>query len=94
MRTTHDDRNSGRANGVGDAIRLGDPSSHGANADQSNAFVSNVLCDLKLVHRLSIAVDQQHFMAGRSQGFEQEHPEVRHEVASHAVVGVVEQNFH
>jgi hypothetical protein len=55
---------------------------------------ANVLRDLRLIHKLSIAIDEQHLMAGRGQGFEQKHPEVRHEVPGHTVVGVVEQNSH
>src|SRR6202034_1950532 len=39
-------------------------------------------------------VDQQDFMAGRCEGLQQKHPEVRHEVAGYTVVGVIEQDSH
>jgi len=42
---------------------------------------------------LSVSVNQEYFVAGGSQGLEQEHPEMRHEVAGHAVVRVVQQNL-
>jgi hypothetical protein len=67
VRSAHDNWDSYRANSIGDAIRFGDHSGHGANADQSDVFVSNVLSDLNLVHGLSVAVNQQNFMTRRSQ---------------------------
>ena len=94
MRPAHHDGNSGGANGVGHAIGLGDHASHGADADQPNVFVANILRDLGFVHGLGVAVDQQDFMARRGQRLEQKHPEVRHEVARDPVVGVIEQDFH
>ena len=81
VRSAHHDRHSGGANGVGHAIRLGDHSGHRADADQSDVFFSNEPRDLGFVHRLRVAVDQQHFVAGGRQGLEEKHPEVRHEIA-------------
>jgi hypothetical protein len=52
------------------------------------------LGDLSLVHGLGIAIDQQHFIAGRSQRLEEKHPEMRHEVAGYTVVRAVEQDPH
>src|SRR5947207_2020804 len=92
--SAHEDRHSGSANGVGGAIRLGDHSGHGADADQSNVLFAHELCNLSLVHGLGVTINQQHFMAGRSQCLEQEHPEMRHEIAGYTVVGVIEQNSH
>ncbi len=60
----------------------------------SNVPFAHELRDLSLVHGLGIAINQQHFMAGRSQCLEQEHPEMRHEIAGYTVVGVIEQNSH
>ena len=94
VRTAHDHRNPKRADRIGDAIGFRNHSSHGANPDESYVLITDVLCDLEFIHRLSVAVNEHHFMAGRCQSFEQEHPEVRHEVASHTVVRVVEQNSH
>jgi len=94
MRTAHHDRNATGANGIGDAIRLRDHSGHGADADNPDVLFADVSRDLTLVHWLSITVNQQNFMTRRSQGLEQEHPQVRHEIASHTVVGVVEQDSH
>ena len=66
VRSAHHDRHSRGTNGVGDAICLGDHSGHGADADQSNVFCAHELRDLSLVHGLGVAVNQKHFMAGRS----------------------------
>ncbi len=82
------------ANGVGGAIRLGDHSGHGADADQSNVPFAHELRDLSLVHGLGIAINQQHFMAGRGQRLQQKHPEVWHEIAGYTIVRVIEQNSH
>ena len=94
VRSAHHDLHSGRANGVGDAVGLRDHAGHGADADQIDLLVADVLRDLSLVHGLRVAVDQQHFMSGRSQRLEQKHPEMRHEIAGDPVVGVIKQNSH
>ena len=94
VRSAHDDWHTGGADGVGDAIGLGDHAGHGADADQIDVLVAHVLRDLRFVHGLGVAVDEQNFVAGRGEGLEKEHPEVRHEVAGHTVVGVIEQNSH
>ncbi len=94
VRSAHDDFHPGGADGVGDAIGLGDHAGHGADADEVDFFIANILGDLGFVHGLGVAVDQQDFVAGRSEGLEEKHPEVRHEVASHTIVGVIEKDSH
>jgi hypothetical protein len=94
VRTAHHDRNTSGTNRIRDAISLRDHSGHGPDAHQSDLLFADVSRDLAFVHWLRVAVNQQNFMIRRSQSFEQEHPKVRHEGASHAVVGIVQQNFH
>ena len=48
VRAAHDDGNAGGADGVGDAIGLGDHAGHGADADESDVFVADILRDLRL----------------------------------------------
>jgi len=84
----HDDGDSCGANRVGDAIGLGDHSGHGADADQSDVLIADVLRDLRLVHGLSVAIDEQNFVAGRGESLQQKHPQVWHEVSSHTIVGL------
>jgi hypothetical protein len=43
---------------------------------------------------LRIAVDQEDFVLGWRQGLQQKHPQMRHEVLGHAIIGVVQKNFH
>ena len=62
--------------------------------DQINLLVAHILRNLRLIHRLGIAVNQHYFISRRSQRLQQEHPQMWHEVASHTVVRVVKQNFH
>jgi hypothetical protein len=94
VRPTHHDANAGRANRVGNAISLGDHASHGANADQFDLLIADVLRDLSLIHGLGIAVDQENFVSRRSQRLQQEHPQVRHEIPRDAIIGVIEQDSH
>jgi hypothetical protein len=61
---------------------------------KSDFFLKHELRDSRFVHRLSVAIHQQHFMPGRRERLEQKHPEMRHEIAGYTVVGVVEQNSH
>jgi len=44
--------------------------------------------------RLGVAVDQKNFMLSWCEGLQQEHPEVRHEIARDTVVWIVEKNLH
>jgi len=52
------------------------------------------LRDLRLVHGLSVAIDEQNFVAGRGESLQQKHPQVWHEVSSHTIVGIVEKDSH
>ena len=94
VRATHHDRHAHGANGVGHAIRLGDHASHRADADKPDVLFAHVSGDPCFIHGLRVAIDQNDFMAGRSQRLEQKHPEVRHEITRDPVVRVVEQNAH
>ena len=67
-------RDTGCAKGIGNAVCARDHPRHGANTDQSDFLIANVLRDLTLVHRLSVAINEQHFMSGRGQSFKQKHP--------------------
>ena len=71
VRAAHDDRHSGGTDGVRHAIRLGDHAGHGTDAHESNVVIADILRDAIFVHGLGVAIDQQDFMAGRRQGFEQ-----------------------
>ncbi len=94
MWPSHDDRNPSGANCIGYAVGLGDHSRHGADADQSDILIANIFRDLRFIHRLSIPIDEQHFVSGRRQRLKQEHPQVRHEIPGHAVIRVVEKDSH
>ena len=41
-----------------------------------------------------VGINEDHLMTGRGDRLKQKHPEVRHEVARHPVVRVVQQNSH
>ncbi len=94
VRSAHHYWNSGGANRIGHAIRLGNHSGHGADADQSNLVVAHKLRDPRFIHRMCVAIHQQHFMARRRERLQQEHPKMRHEIARDTVVGVIQQDFH
>ena len=94
MRSAHHDFHSGGANRIRDAVGLGDHPGHGADADQVNLLVAHILGDLRFIHGLGIAVNQQNLMARWSERLQQKHPEVRHEIARDPIVGVIKQNSH
>ena len=94
VRSAHHHRNSRGPNRIRHAIRLGNHSGHGADADQSNIIVAHKLRDPRLVHRLRVAIHQQHFIASGSERLQQKHPQVRHEITGYTVVWVIEKNFH
>ena len=71
-----------------------DHSSHGADSHQSNVVLAHKLGNSCFIHRLGVAVDQQDLVTRWSERLQEEHPKVRHEVASDPVVGVVEKDFH
>ena len=93
VRAAHDDGDTGGANRVSHAISLGDHAGHGADADQVDVVFADVTGDSGFIHGLSVAVDQEHFMARRSQGLQEEHPEMRHEITRNPIVGVIQEDF-
>ncbi len=93
VRPAHHHGHPGGTHCVGHAVGFGDHARHGAYPHESDLLIERVLHQLGIGHRVSVAIDQQYFIAGWRQRLQQEHPKVRHEVLSHAVIGVVQQNF-
>ena len=93
VRSAHDHGDADGAHGVGHAIGLGDHAGHGADADQINLLFDHVAGDSGFVHGLSVAIDQDDFVFCGSERLQEEHPEVRHEIARDPVVGVVQEDF-
>ena len=62
----------------------------------SKAFgLSKVTPDeFRVVHGFRVTVQQYYFVPRRSSRLQQEHPQMWHEVASNAIVRIMEQNFH
>jgi hypothetical protein len=85
----HDDPNASLTQGIGDTVGFGDHASHGSDADEANLLVMAEGDDLFVSHGAGVAVDEQDLVTGGSQRLEEEHPEVRHEIARHPVVRVV-----
>ena len=94
VRSAHHHRHPGGANGIRHPVSLRDHAGHRADPHQPDALGEHETHDLGIAHRLRVAVDQQHFVSRRRKRLEEKHPEVRHEVRGHAVVGIVEQNSH
>ena len=90
----HDDFDPGGAQGVGDQVRTGDHSSHRPDADEIYILVTAKAHKLGPSHRLCVAIDENDLMPLRRQGLEQKHPQVRHEIARHAIVRIVEKDLH
>src|SRR6267142_2108898 len=76
------------------AIGLGDHPGHRADADEFNPMLAHVPRDTLFIHGLGVSVNQDYFVAGWGERSEEKHPRMRHKIASYAVVGVVQQNFH
>ena len=72
------------------AISLGDHPGHRTDADEPDILFTHVARDTCFIHGLRVAINQNHFVAGRSQRLQQKHPKMRHEVAGHAVVWIVQ----
>ncbi len=90
MRAAHHDLYSHGAHCIRHAIGLGDHPGHRADADQSHILFTHISRNTFLIHGLRVTINQHHFVARRSQCLQQEHPKMRHEVARHAVVRVVQ----
>ena len=89
VRSAHHHRHAGGADRVGHPVGLGDHAGHRADADQADLLVEHEADQLGIAHRLRIAVDQQDFVPRRGERLQQKHPQVRHEIAGHAVVRIV-----
>ena len=94
MRASHHYRNSFGANGVCHSVSLRHHPRHSANPGQLDALLSKVLDEFLFVQRLRVAIHEEHVVPGRGQRFEKKHPEMRHEVVGHFVVGIIEENIH
>jgi len=94
VRAAHDHRHADGANGVSDAIGFGDHASHSADAHEADFLFADKIGDGGFVHALRVAIDEDYFVTGRSERLQEEHPEMRHEIAGDTVVGVVEQDAH
>ena len=90
VRASHYYGNAGGADCVCHAIGARNHSGHCADAHQSDFFFLNKLDQLLFVHWPSVAVNQKYFMLCRRQRLQQEHPEMRHEVVSHAIIRVIQ----
>jgi hypothetical protein len=88
--TSHDHQHSGGTDGICHAISFGNHPGHRANANQINLLFADVPGNSKFIHRLSVTIDQDNFMAGWSQRLQEKHPKMRHEIARNPVIGVVE----
>src|SRR5712692_7106483 len=94
VRSAHHDRYASGTDRIGHAICLRDHPGHSSDPDESNILFAHVTRDAVFIHRLSVAINQEHLVAKRRQGLKKEHPKMRHEIACYAVVGVVKQNSH
>src|SRR6266404_2555769 len=94
VRSSHDDWHAGGTNGISHAVGASHHPGHRTNTNQSDLLLNNEVYELMLVHWPGISVNQKHLMFGRSQCLEQEHPQMRHEIAGHAVIRIVKKNLH
>ena len=94
MGSTHHHRHTGGAEGIGHTVRLGDHAGHRPNPDQVDVVRPHVPHQLFIAHGLSVAVDQQHLVIRRRDRLQQKHPQVRHEVLGHTIVGAIQKDFH
>src|ERR1041385_877115 len=94
VRPAHYDGHAGGANRIGNAVSLLSHSGHGADPDKLDVLRTHKLNNLIIAHRPRVGINQNYFMTRRGYGLQQKHPEVRHKVARHPVVGIVEQDFH
>src|SRR6202035_5791072 len=79
---------------VGNSIGLLDHTSHGPNADQANSLLPNELNQFLIREGFCVTIDEQHFVLGRCECLEEKHPQMRHEIACHTIIRVVQKNFH
>jgi hypothetical protein len=91
---THRHGNASGAKSVRCPVSARDHPSHRADPNQTDVLAPGELDELGIGQGLRIAVNQQYLMAWRRARLKQKHPKVRHEIAGHAVVGVVKQDSH
>src|SRR5438067_496079 len=92
--SAHYHRHARRPNRIGNAIGLGNHPGHGSNPDQADFLLLNEPYQFLVGHWLGVSVNQQYLVTCWRQRFKQKHPEVRHEVARHAIIRVVQKDFH
>ena len=63
----HHYRHAHRANCVSHAVSLRDHAGHGANSDESDVLFADESSDSGFIHRLGVAINEQYFVACRSQ---------------------------
>ena len=86
------DLRAGGSDGVGHLICSRSHPRHCADSSKPNVMVTYKLRHFIFGHRLSIAVNEKHFVPWRCEALKQEHPEVRHEITGNTVVGTVKEN--
>ena len=94
MWAAHNHGNAGGANGVRHPVGFLDHARHRADAHQTDVLLLDEFDELLVVHPLRVPVDQDDLMSRRRQCLKQKHPQVRHEIARHAVIRIVQKNFH
>src|SRR5206468_3444059 len=86
------DLRAGGPDGVGHLICSRSHPRHCADSNKPNVMVAYKPRHFIFGHRLSIAVNEKHFVPWRCEALQQKHPEVRHEITGNTVVGTVKEN--
>ena len=79
---------------ISDSIGFLNHSGHCADANQLYILLTHKLNYLVITHWTGIGIDQNNLVLWWSKGLQEKHPEVRHEVASDAIIWIVEQDLH
>jgi hypothetical protein len=82
------------SNRIGHSVGPRGHSGHGPDTGKLDVVPSDEIAQFAFRHRLSIAIDQEHFVLSRSQGLQQEHPQMRHEIPRDSVIRIVKKNIH
>ena len=94
VRSPHHDRHARGADSIRDAVCLCYHPGHCPDSHKSDVVFPHESRDAVFIHWLCVAINQQYFVAGRSQCLEEKHPKMWHEITRDAVIGVVKQNPH
>jgi hypothetical protein len=94
VRPTHHDPHTCQTNCISHTVGFFGHSGHCADPHQLDLLILHELNDFIVTHWTSISINQDHLVVSWSEGLEQKHPEVWHEVARDAIVWIVEQDFH